>query len=111
MAMPRNRRLSPQTATVLFGLAAEPGEWRHGYELGQAIGLKAGTLYPILIRLAERGQVEAKWEQDAPQGRPARHLYRLSPAGAELVAELRAASAEPVTTLGPLSASLEGGTE
>ena len=47
-------------------------------------------MYPILMRLADRGQVETAWEEHPPRGRPPRHLYRLSPAGAELVAELRA---------------------
>jgi DNA-binding PadR family transcriptional regulator len=45
-------------------------------------------VYPILIRLAERRQVDTEWERDAPSGRPARHLYRLSAEGAKLVAEL-----------------------
>jgi PadR family transcriptional regulator PadR len=38
-------------------------------------------LYPILIRLAERGLVEACWEDGQPAGRPRRHLYRLSSDG------------------------------
>jgi DNA-binding PadR family transcriptional regulator len=78
------RRPSPQTAAVLRTLAARGDEWSHGYELCRAVALQAGTLYPILIRLAERGQVETSWESDPPRGRPARHLYRLSAAGAEL---------------------------
>jgi DNA-binding PadR family transcriptional regulator len=83
------RRPSPQTIAVLFALAAGSATWSHGYELCRSLGLKAGTVYPILIRLAERGMVETAWETEAPPGRPARHLYRLSPAGAELVADLR----------------------
>jgi hypothetical protein len=31
---------------VLSALAAAPDVWRHGYDLGREIGLKAGTLYP-----------------------------------------------------------------
>jgi DNA-binding PadR family transcriptional regulator len=85
----RDRRLSPQTLAVLFALGEEPTGWRHGYELCRSLGLKAGTVYPILIRLAERGQVETAWEEDAPVGRPPRHLYRLSSLGRELVARLR----------------------
>ncbi len=50
-------------------------------------------MYPILMRLADRGQVETAWEQDPPRGRLPRHLYRLSPAGAELVSQLRIAPA------------------
>jgi PadR family transcriptional regulator, regulatory protein PadR len=80
---------------VLHALAADPAGWRYGYELGQEVGLKAGSLYPILIRLCERGLLEATWEGDPPLGRPPRHLYRLTGAGVGLAAEL-AAAADPV---------------
>jgi DNA-binding PadR family transcriptional regulator len=65
-------------------LAADPAAWRHGYDVGLQTGLKAGSLYPILMRLADRGLLEARWEPDPPRGRPARHLYRLTSAGLEL---------------------------
>jgi PadR family transcriptional regulator, regulatory protein PadR len=84
----RARRPSPQTVAVLFAIADDPGRWSHGYDLCRRLGLRAGTVYPILIRLAERGYVDTSWEQDVPQGRPPRHLYRLSAAGAEYVATL-----------------------
>jgi PadR family transcriptional regulator PadR len=90
--MARQRRPSPQTVAVLDALVAKASEWSHGYDLCRSLGLKAGTVYPILIRLAERGYVETAWEQEVPQGRPPRHLYRLSPAGAEHVRELRRAA-------------------
>ena len=77
------RRPSPQTVAVLEALAGRTADWSHGYDLCRSLGLKAGTVYPILIRLAERGLVETAWEQDVPKGRPPRHLYRLSSAGAE----------------------------
>lgn len=73
------RALSAQTRSVLDALVAD--EWRHGYDIAKATGLKSGSLYPILIRLADRELVEACWEQDAPEGRPRRHLYRLTAAG------------------------------
>jgi PadR family transcriptional regulator, regulatory protein PadR len=84
--MPRNRAPSPQTLQVLRALAAAPDRWRHGYDLGAETGLKAGSLYPILVRLADRGLLEATWEESPPAGRPARHLYRLTPEGRELAA-------------------------
>lgn len=46
-------------------------------------------MYPILIRLADRGWLETKWETDLPAGRPPRHLYRLTQAGTAAVHELR----------------------
>jgi hypothetical protein len=44
-------------------------------------GLRSGTLYPVLIRWADRGLVEARWEDEQPAGRPRQHLYRLNPDG------------------------------
>ena len=71
---------SPQTLAVLAALAEN--DWHHGYDLSTRTGLKSGTLYPILVRLADRGLVEARWEQEQPAGRPRRHLYRLTAQGA-----------------------------
>ena len=99
--MPWRRRPSPQTAAVLLALADRDGGWSHGYELCGRLGLRAGTVYPILMRLAERGQVETAWEQDPPRGRPPRHLYRIAPSGAEVVAGL---GAERVTAAGTVQA-------
>ena len=81
------------TAAVLMALAEQGRAWSHGYDLCGRLDLKTGTMYPILMRLADRGQVETAWEDEPPRGRPPRHLYRLSPAGAELVAGLRADAA------------------
>jgi PadR family transcriptional regulator len=84
------RRPSEQTLSVLHALAAEPTRWRHGYELGQQVGLRAGSLYPILVRLADRGWLESRWEDKPQQGRPPRHLYRVTADGqAALAAALR----------------------
>ncbi|HEV2778757.1 MAG TPA: PadR family transcriptional regulator [Actinophytocola sp.] len=86
--MPRSRRPSAQTTAVLLALAASPTTWRYGYELCQQLVLKAGSMYPILTRLADRGLLETAWETDAPPGRPPRHLYRLTDPGRALAAEL-----------------------
>lgn len=72
--------------SVLRALAADPARWRYGYELALETGLKAGSLYPILVRLADRGLLDAMWEQSPPHGRPARHLYRLTADGLALAA-------------------------
>jgi DNA-binding PadR family transcriptional regulator len=45
-------------------------------------------MYPILMRLADRGLLETAWEKDAPDGRPPRHLYRLTRAGLAMAGEL-----------------------
>ena len=90
--MTRTRRPSPQTVAVVRALSEQPATWRHGYELGQQVGLKAGSLYPILIRLSDRGLLEAIWESDPPAGRPPRHLYRLTGAGQQFAAEVTTGS-------------------
>ena len=87
--MQRNRPPSPQTVKVLRALAADPARWRYGYDLGTEVHLKSGSLYPILVRLADRGLLETSWEPGV-DSRPPRHLYRLTGAGREFVAGLSA---------------------
>ncbi len=79
---------SAQTAAVLRSLADQPTEWRYGYELCQQLGIKAGSMYPILIRLADRGLLDTAWETETPAGRPSRHLYRLTGNGLALARTL-----------------------
>jgi DNA-binding PadR family transcriptional regulator len=78
--MVENVRLSPQTLTLLSALLPVASEWRYGYDLSRETGLKSGTLYPILVRLAERKWLETRWEHADENGKP-RHMYRLSAAG------------------------------
>lgn len=88
--MTRNRPPSTQAQLVLSTLAEQPSTWRHGYHLCQQTGLKAGSMYPILIRLADKGWLETAWETDAPPGRPPRHLYRLTRDGLAMAREFAA---------------------
>jgi DNA-binding PadR family transcriptional regulator len=90
--MQRNRPPSAQTIKVLRALAADPANWRYGYDLATEVHLKSGSLYPILVRLADRGLLETSWEP-SEGSRPPRHLYRLSTAGREYVTALPAARA------------------
>jgi len=73
-------RLSPQTLLVLDTLGQAASEWRYGYDLSRVTGLKSGTLYPILARLAERKWLETCWKPPDENGKP-RHLYRLTAEG------------------------------
>ena len=99
---------SVQTLAVLAALCAQPSQWHHGYALARQTGLKSGTLYPILIRLADRGLVEACWQDEPQPGRPRRHLYRLTTdglaaaalAGAALAGAALADPAEPTARPG-----------
>jgi PadR family transcriptional regulator PadR len=84
--MGANVRASKQTLKLLAALSAKAADWHYGYALSRETGLQSGTLYPILMRLEERGWLETQWE--TPQvaaekrgGRPPRHMYRLTAGG------------------------------
>jgi PadR family transcriptional regulator, regulatory protein PadR len=93
--MTGSRRFSPQALSVLAALSAAPAAWHHGYGIARETGLRSGTLYPILIRLADRGLVAARWEDGQPAGRPRRHQYQLTPEG--LAAARTALAVMPAT--------------
>lgn len=86
--MLRRRSPSAHTRAVVAALAETPGEWQHGYDLLRTLGLKSGTLYPLLMRLESQGFLEAEWQQSSAAGRPPRHAYRLSANGLRLAREL-----------------------
>lgn len=77
---------------VLQLLRSEP---TNGYDLSlriQAISrdvlqVNAGSLYPALYRLEERGLIRAEW-QDTPRGRRAK-VYSVTTAGRKQLAEQR----------------------
>lgn len=83
----RNRPFSDQTLAVLEMIAAAPHEWVYGLEISKVTGLKSGSLYPILMRCAERGLLESCWLQPERQGRPPRHGYRITATGAKAILE------------------------
>lgn len=85
--MPRQSHSSAQTVRVLAELLEERRTWHYGYSLSQSTGLRSGTLYPILIRLAEAGWLETKWAEPEQPGRPPRHMYRLTAPGVKAAAE------------------------
>jgi DNA-binding PadR family transcriptional regulator len=93
--MRRQRALSPHSQRVLIILLDSGGRWSHGYDLARAADIKSGTLYPLLIRLAEQGLLEAEWQAATGPGRPPRHAYRLTLAGAQLARNLQG---EAITT-------------
>lgn len=85
--MTRVPHSSPQTLRVFAALLADVEAWRYGYDLSRETGLRAGTLYPILVRLADQGHLETSWEPSASAGRPPRHMYRLTADGLALASE------------------------
>ena len=76
-----SRTHSRQTLSLFTALTERPRDWHYGLELARATGLASGTLYPILIRLADRGFLLSEWRAPERPGRPQRHVYRLTPAG------------------------------
>jgi PadR family transcriptional regulator len=99
--MTRSRRPSAQTRAVVLALAEEPTAWRYGYQLCQQLDIKPGSLYPILMRLTDRGLLQSTWNTDVPAGRPPRHLYRLTGSGRALATELAAAETAATVTRRP----------
>jgi DNA-binding PadR family transcriptional regulator len=86
---------SRQLTAVVLALAEQPASWRYAAELCQRLDLTAGSLYPTLMRLADRGLLETSWEPQLPAGRPPRHRYRLTGPGRVLAEELEAAPPSP----------------
>lgn len=93
--MSRSRAPSPQTRAVLEALLAQPQAWRYGYDLAKEIGLKSGTLYPLLMRLSDQGWLEAEWREPLQPGRPPRHAYRLTGEGLAVASALPRPSEAP----------------
>lgn len=91
--MARARAHSRQTRVVLTELLADPAVERYGFELAKATGLASGTLYPILMRLEERGLLTARWQ--LTDSRP-RHLYRLTGEGVDAAQACRVARPAPI---------------
>jgi DNA-binding PadR family transcriptional regulator len=103
--MDRNRKASLQTRSLLAALTERPRGWRHGYELSKDAGLKSGTLYPILMRLGDRGLLESRWQPSPEPGRPPRHMYRLTAQGVAFAREQLAEGREAMCVIRPARAS------
>ena len=62
----------------------------YGLDIVAQTGMPSGTVYPTLGRLKKSGLVTASWEDQRAaekEGRPRRRYYRLTPGGAEALAE------------------------
>jgi PadR family transcriptional regulator PadR len=97
-----SRRLSSQSLLLLQTLAEGGPRWQYGLELARTTALKSGTLYPILVRLAEGGLLESCWLEPERPGRPPRHAYRINAAGRRALVE---------ATSRPSSLVLKGATQ
>jgi len=91
--MPRTPRSAPEqrgaaTTLILLILRDRPS---YGYELVREIRRRSqemfnfaeGTIYPLLYGLEEDGSIVGSWDGDA--GGRRRRVYRLTPAGRQLL--------------------------
>ena len=89
---------------VLASLTEAP---LHGYAIAQSLDahgfglLKGGSLYPVLNRLEEAGDVEAAWVEG--QGGPGRREYELTRSGRDRLAREMASWRELGETLTTMS--------
>jgi DNA-binding PadR family transcriptional regulator len=67
-------------------LGAEESIW--GLNIAAATGRPTGTVYPILVRLAQASLVTSDWEAANERPGPRRRLYALTPAGQDWAASL-----------------------
>ena len=85
--MPRKRALGAATVAILKSVMEGR---RFGLDVMDATGLPSGTVYPTLARMEARSFVESEWEDPEAakaDGRPRRRYYRVTPEGAQAVAE------------------------
>jgi transcriptional regulator len=68
---------------------------RHGYDISKMIETRSGgdlrfnaaSLYPLLVRLEQRGWIEGKWVEKAGQRR--RRYYRITATGRKMLVAQR----------------------
>ncbi|HTK29691.1 MAG TPA: PadR family transcriptional regulator [Vicinamibacterales bacterium] len=89
-----DRELKKGSAELLI-LSLVEARPRHGYELSKLIEARSegvltfrvASLYPLLYRLEKRGWMAGRWVEKAGQRR--RRYYRLTAAGAKVLASHR----------------------
>jgi len=82
-------------STELLVLSLVERRARHGYEIGKLIEARSngrltfriGSLYPVLVRLEDRGLISGKWMEKAGERR--RRFYRLTAQGDKTLASQR----------------------
>lgn len=79
--------LSFGTVAVLHAVASG---YRFGFDVVDATGLTAGSVYPALDRLEDLAYLRSSWERPdaaAAEGRPARRYFELTAEGAHALAD------------------------
>ena len=90
------------TQLVLEALLEDPRAELYGLEIGEAAGLRSGTVHPILARLEAYGWLASRWEDIDPsaEGRPPRRYYALTADGALAARTALARAYRPVAVRG-----------
>ena len=89
-----DRQLKKGSAELLV-LSLVEARPRHGYEISKLIearsdgvlAFRVASLYPMLYRMEARGWIHGRWVEKEGQRR--RRYYRLTPAGAKVLAAQR----------------------
>lgn len=89
-------RITPATLDALSVLVNETDPvW--GLRIIKETGRPAGSIYPILDRLEQKGWVTSTWEEDSQRKGPRRRLYTLTTQGRTAAQEAlaKATQAQP----------------
>jgi PadR family transcriptional regulator, regulatory protein PadR len=84
---PRGYHLTATQVCLAREFVSCPDNWQYGYELVRRTGTDSGTVYPILNRMRDRGWLEKQHATYSGSG-PLRYLYRLTPEGSTILAEM-----------------------
>lgn len=82
-------------STEMLVLSLVESRARHGYEIGKLIESRSGgritfalpTLYPLLLKLEDRGWIKGRWVEKP--GQRERCFYKLTPEGRRVLATQR----------------------
>lgn len=105
------KNLTPAVVRMLQTFLEDPDRIFYATELMKAARVGSGSLYPALARMEQAGWVTCEEEDIDPKkvGRPARHYYQMTGAGAreahlalvELSESVRPPASSPGWKLGP----------
>jgi PadR family transcriptional regulator, regulatory protein PadR len=92
-------KMTIPTQLVLEALLDDPRTERYGLEIGEAAGLRSGTVHPILARLEAYGWLASRWEDidSSAEGRPPRRYYSLTAEGVQAARSALARAYRPST--------------
>ena len=101
-------------STELLVLALVEDRPRHGYDIGKRIEsgsdgrlkFRIGSLYPILVRLEDKGLITGRWIEKSGERR--RRYYRLTAEGRKALARERSLWSEFVLTVNRIAGAQRG---